>query len=94
MLDRLNVFDRGQIPVDKLINDLEGLLNALQGIEFSWKQTFLRFWGKIEDERAFALSEGSSVLNEQATASVHAAVGQLRLLVLEKIDDPVDRSAI
>ncbi len=92
MLDRLNAFESGLIPMDVLVRDLEGLLNALEGAEASWKQTFLSYWGKIEDAHAVALFRGSVHLDEQATKRVRAAADNLKLMVLEKIDDAADHS--
>jgi hypothetical protein len=44
MLSQLARFDVGQITLDVLVDDLEGLLNALEGVSSSWKQTFLHEW--------------------------------------------------
>jgi hypothetical protein len=87
MLDRLNAFIEGRLPIDTLINDLEGLLNILDGVQPSWRQTFLQHWGKLEDERAVSLFRSSEVLDEQATRRTRDAAAQLKLMVLEKIDE-------
>jgi hypothetical protein len=56
-------------------------LNALEGVEFSWRQEFLHEWGKLEDEKAFAVSEGLKVFDAAATQRIHAAAGRLKRLV-------------
>ncbi len=92
MLDRLNAFEKGLIQVGGLVSDLEGLLNALEGAETSWKQTFLSYWGKLEDARAVALFRGLSHLDQEATKRVDDAAAHFKLLVLEQIDDPADHA--
>ena len=91
MLSQLARFDQGQITLDVLVVDLEGLLNALGGISSSWKQNFLHEWGKLEDERAYALFKNLQVLDQETSERIRLALSRLKLLVLEKIDDPADR---
>jgi hypothetical protein len=74
-----------------LVDNLDGLLNALEGISGSWKQTFLHEWGKLEDERAYALFKSLKVLDQETSERIRVALSKLKLLVLEKIDDPADR---
>jgi hypothetical protein len=91
MLDRLNAFEKGTLNLDRLVVDLEGLLNALQGIASSWKQTFLIDWGKLEDERAYASFKNICILDEETSERIRQTVSELKLSVLEKMDDPADR---
>jgi hypothetical protein len=90
MLESLTAFEQGLLRLDRLVINLEGLLNALQEVKPAWKQTFLHHWGKLEDERAFALFKGLNVLDAEMSQRLREAVSQLKLLVLEKIDDPAD----
>ena len=88
MLERLTAFEQGCLPLDTLVNNLEGLLNALQGVQPAWRQTFLHHWGKLEDERAFVLFKGLNALDAETSQRARAAGSQLKLVVLEKIVDP------
>jgi hypothetical protein len=88
MLERLTAFEQGRLRLDMLVNDLEGLLNALEEVQPAWKQTFFHYWGKLEDERGLALFKG--LIDEETSQRLRAAISQLKLLVLEKIDDPAD----
>jgi hypothetical protein len=90
MLERLTAFEQGRLPLNTLVNDLEGLLNALQGVQPVWRQTFLHHWGKLEDERAFVLFKGLNALDAETSQRARAAVSQLKLVVLEKIDAPAN----
>jgi hypothetical protein len=60
----------------------------LENIPPSWPQTFLHDWGILETAKALALSEGTKIFDETASQIILAAVGRLKLLVLEEIDDP------
>ena len=91
MLNQLIKFGEGQIALDVLVNDLEGLLNALEGISSSWKQAFLHEWGKLEDERAYALFKNLQRLDQETSQRIRLPVSKLKLLVLEKVDDPANR---
>jgi hypothetical protein len=90
MLDSIAAFEQGRVPPDTLVTELEGLLNAVDAPNAIWKQNFLHNWGKLEDERAFALFKGLSTFDEEATGRLRAAVAKLKLLVIEEIDDPAD----
>jgi hypothetical protein len=89
MLERLTAFEQGRLTLHALVNNLEGLLNALQpGVQPAWRQTFLHHWGKLEDERACVLFKGLNTLDAETSQRARAAVSELKLIVLEKIDDP------
>jgi hypothetical protein len=85
MLDRLNAFEKGTLSLDRLVVDLEGLLNALQGVASSWKQTFLGDWGELEDERAYALFRNIHILDEETSERIRQTVFRLKRSVLEKM---------
>lgn len=91
MLAQLKRFEEGQIRLNVLVDDLEGLLNRLEGIPNSWKQAFLHEWGKLEDERAYALSENLKAFDDETTRRLLLATSRLELLVLEIMDDPANR---
>ncbi len=90
MLKSLNGFLAERVSIDALISDLEGLLNALHETDKEWKQSFLHYWGRIEDERATALFREMTSLDAEGTQRVVEAVNHLKLMVLEKLRDPID----
>jgi hypothetical protein len=91
MLDQLTSFEIGALPLDTLANNLEGLVNALEGGAESWKEAFLDEWATLDDARAYALFKGTKEFDAETTERLRSAVAKLRLYVLEKIDDPADR---
>jgi uncharacterized membrane protein len=92
MLERIGVFERGSIRLGTLVDDLEGLLGALEAVASSWEQEFLSNWGVLEEARALALAEELKEFDEKVLKIILGAIGRLRLQVLEKISDPADRS--
>jgi hypothetical protein len=90
MLAQLRRFEEGQTKLDALVDGLEGLLNSLEYISTSWRQAFLREWGRLEDERAYALFKNIQVFDQETSHRLRLAASRLKLLVLEKIDDPGD----
>ena len=90
MLDSIVAFEQGRVHLDTLVTDLEALLNAVNSPNTVWKQNFLNNWGKLEDEKTFAQFKGLTTFDEEAMGRLRSAVDQLKLLVLEEIDDPAD----
>ena len=88
MLSRLEAFRRSDINIDALIADLRGLLNALHEADPDWKQTFLHWWGQIEDARAYARYREAKVLSPEETQNVFEAVQQLETLIRGKATKP------
>src|SRR6185295_7236568 len=86
MLERLDDFQRKKLKIDTLINDLEGLVNALEDLDPKWRQAFLHHWGKLEEARATALDRNARTLNAEESRIVEEALPRLRLHVLEMID--------
>jgi hypothetical protein len=91
ILGQLTRFENGQLALDALVDNLDGLLNALERISTSWKQTFLQEWGKLEDERSYASFKNIRAFDQETTQRIRAAVSRLKLLVLEQIEHPSDR---
>ena len=91
MLEHLVKFENGEIALDTLVDSLEGLLNVLENVSHPWKQEFLHDWGKLEQERAYALFKNIRTFDEATTERIRIAVAKLKLRVLEQIDDPGDR---
>jgi hypothetical protein len=92
MLEAVSAFQNGQLKIDALISNLDGLFRALEGHDEAWRKSFFEYWADLEQARAIALFRGRSALDEQETKVVFEAVDRLKLLVLEKIDDPADHS--
>jgi len=90
IVDQLKRFTSKEIDLGTVVDNLEGLLNAIERVDEGWKDAFLSQWGKLEDARAFALYKGLNELDSATAERVQDAVAQLKLMALERIDDPAD----
>jgi hypothetical protein len=88
MTNMIEAFERHKMDLGALVDGLDGLLNSLEGVHESWKDTFLGYWGKLEDARAVAMYNGSP--SEDSKLRINDAVSALKLLILDQIDDPID----
>jgi len=85
MLEKIRSFEQGDIRLDSLVTDLDGLLNVLEESDLSWKEAFQHEWGKLEDEQANALFRNTKQLDKEAIRRLSVATAQLRSLVQQKI---------
>lgn len=85
IIERLGAYESRQIPVSRLISDLEGLLCALEDVNAEWRQAFRREWGVLEQEWAGALEHNSVELNISARRRVDAAVKRLKEITQSRI---------
>ena len=85
MLEKIGSFEQGEIRLESLVEDLDGLLNVLEEPASSWREAFLHEWGNLEDERAFAIFKNTKQFDNDAIQRLNAATAQLRLLILQKL---------
>lgn len=86
MLERLVAFEAGNLSAHSLVNDLEGLLSALENADKSWRQAFLQSWGGMEDVRAVAIDRGGKLLSRKDTQEFHDLAREIKALVPQKVD--------
>ena len=87
MLNSLNLFLAGSLSIGKLIADLEGLLKALEYLDDDWKKLYWQQWSYLEEARAISFERGDTKLNHEELKVAFDAANQVKLLVLEKVDD-------
>jgi len=84
MRQRLVGFVAGEYAIDRVIADLEGLLEALQTASEDWVQEFRQSWGELEIHYAAALDQGDAVPDAK-TPPLGTAVGRMLKLVDERM---------
>jgi hypothetical protein len=90
MLERLSGYEANTISLHSLSNDLEGLIYALEGIQESFRDSMLSFWGVLHDIAAGMIDNNTNILDEECARRVNDAVAKLKYIVLQQIDDPAD----
>lgn len=92
MLSRIDAYERGQLGIGDLVNNLDGLFHALENVPISWRQKFISYWGSLEIALALALEQGSTKLDEKSLKIVTDVIAHLKLLILNKIVNPSDNN--
>lgn len=85
MADRLKGFEKHTISLNRLINDLEALLEVLQAPEEEWKAAFRSEWGILEVVCAVALDRGEKVLSPEGKKWVEEAVENMNQLLKQQL---------
>jgi hypothetical protein len=80
MRDRLTAFRSGRLPLKRLIDDLEGLLWALELASDDWKDAFRTEWGELEIAYAVA-DDHRDPVPDMTDAGVASAVETLLRMV-------------
>jgi hypothetical protein len=83
MLERIDWFHRGEIGLPALIANLDGLLNALEGVDQRWKQAFLKQWGVLEEVYADSLDKGLSAVPSENMPLINRAMDELKQLIAQ-----------
>lgn len=85
MLEILDMHDAGKMPLSALIQSLDGLVNALEKPDESWRNLLLKKWGVLEDAYAYALDRGFPTIPSEHMKFVRSAVGEIRDMVSKEL---------
>lgn len=84
MQQRLADFRTGMVEIGRTVNDLEALLQALEGVSPDWRERFVDEWGYLEIAYAVALDRVAPLPTIQ-DPEVAEAVEALERLVDEAL---------
>lgn len=82
MLQKIQLYQNGKISLRALIDDLESLVNALEGIDKNWKSEFLGRWGVLELIYSSNLFHNKN-LDDDDTIKIQQSLEELRKLIHE-----------
>ena len=85
MKDRVDAFLAGKLSLGKTVNDLDALLNVLEHGDEHWKESFLHYWGQLEDIRAVRMEPSFKVVSTDQTRHATEAATALQSLIIEKL---------
>jgi hypothetical protein len=77
----LQQYLRGEVSLRKLIADLEGLLEALESFEETWKDAFRSDWGSLEQVYACSRPDSGVLPSTEDQKILSEAVDKLLRLV-------------
>jgi hypothetical protein len=85
MLEMIELFEKDKITLDKLIANLEALVNVLQSVESAWKEEFIKEWAVLEITYACAIADNKTSLNEEEVEDIETAIESLKIIIEDKI---------
>ena len=83
MIDKIEQFQKGNLYLSYLIEDLEALLNVLQNIDNEWKINFRTEWWDLEQVYAYALYENQAHLDDEGVKMVNETIDNILGLINE-----------
>ncbi len=81
MLDRINWYEKGEISLKRLVNDLEALFNVLENKDKNFEEKFFSYWAPLEIIYSFMVCEKRKSLDEKDTNDVNSALKKLKKLI-------------
>jgi hypothetical protein len=90
ILAQLVEFEEGTLSINSLVADIQDPFRNLVGEEEAWKKSFMDHWRALEQIKSSETFRGHRGLAGQETNVASEAVAALKLLVQNRIDDPLD----
>lgn len=87
MQQTISDFDLGKLSLPRLISQIEGLIDALEGVSVEVRNNLLSRWAVLEDIFAVSLHEERNTLKPSETERIRTALVELSELVGSHIDD-------
>ena len=85
MSKKIELYKASQVDLGSLIGDLEGLLDMLQTVGNSWKNSFSESWWELEIRYALSLSENDGKLTREDLDSINDSLNELQILIKEQL---------
>jgi hypothetical protein len=80
-LKRIELYRNGELSLPKLIDDLRGLIWALESVSREWRNTLIGNWSPLELAYANALYEKRKTLNDEGRGNVAEALDDLERII-------------
>lgn len=78
MLQTIEAYECRQIGLLTLINNVDGLIRALEGVSDEWRSSLIGKWAPLEVVYAFALEQGKTDLDDRDRKRIEAALADLK----------------
>lgn len=87
MQEAVSDFNLGKLSLPRLISQVEGLINALEGVSIEVRSSLLSRWAMLEDVFAVSLYEERDTLTAKEIEKIQVALIELSELVGRHIND-------
>jgi hypothetical protein len=81
----LQQFDNNELTFDRLISELETVLETFPNSDEKWKEKFRSEWWTLEQVYAVACDRGETILNPESQNLVHKTLDNMKNLLKEVI---------
>lgn len=85
MVDVIRAYEANEIGLPRLIEQLEGLIAALEDVGGELRNAFLSRWGVLEDIHAAAIHHGRNVLDEAEIGRIRSALTEIKAAAAKRI---------
>ena len=88
----LQQFDNNELTLDRLIHELEVLLETFPNSDEKWKDKFRSEWWTLEQVYAVACDRGETTLNPESENLVHETLNNMKELLKDVTQGPIDEA--
>jgi hypothetical protein len=87
----LQQFDNNELTLDRLISELEDILETFPNSDEKWKENFRSEWWTLEQVYAVACDRGEITLNPESENLVHETLENMKNLLKEVTKAPIGK---
>ena len=88
----LQQFDNNELTLDRLIHELEVLLETFPNSDEKWKEKFKSEWWTLEQVYAVACDRGETTLNPESENLVNETLNNMKELLKDVTQGPIDEA--
>ena len=88
----LQQFDNNELTLDRLISELEDILETFPNSNEKWKKKFRSEWWTLEQVYAVACDRGETTLNSESENLTYETLENMKNLLKEVTQGPIDEA--
>jgi hypothetical protein len=88
----LQQFDNNELTLDRLISELEDILETFPNSNEKWKKKFRSEWWTLEQVYAVACDRGETTLNPENENLIYETLENMKNLLKEVTQGPIDEA--
>ncbi|MFM7438754.1 MAG: hypothetical protein ACKO2V_09145 [Snowella sp.] len=88
----LQQFDNNELTLDRLISELEDILETFPNSNEKWKKKFRSEWWTLEQVYAVACDRGETTLNSESENLIYETLENMKNLLKEVTQGPIDEA--
>ncbi len=85
MIARIDDYRHGHIGIEKLVNDLEALIDVLEEVSEDWRSLLYSNWGILEEVYAVALDQEVTTLSQADNSLIAEGLNILEKMINDEL---------